>query len=331
MTRVTRMMRLWTAWRPRLRTVAVVGVVAALAVWSVRSAGSLQHTVRQVSALPAPSWPPILVAAGASVLGYVFSAFALHAAAGRRLPLPRTVAVQFAAAVANRFTVGGIGGAAVNGRYLASEGVGLGATGAAVSLTGLAHVLVAAIGIVALGPLVGNLSVGQAMFGARVGGVPVVVVAAAVVALAAWPVAVLVRRRLDGRLRSALADAASALRSIARSPRRLVVLIGSTAAVKATNLVALLAATWAFDGDISGWRIAVVYLVGVPAAEAVPTPGGLGTVDAVLVAGLTHIAGGTVASVVAAVVVYRLLTFWAPIVPGLIASAALRHRLAPAR
>ena len=111
-----------------------------------------------------------------------------------------------------------------------------------------------------------------------------------------------------------------------RNPKRLALLLAATAGVKATNLLALLAATWAFDGDIADWRIAVVYLVGVPIAEAIPTPGGIGGVDAVLVAGLAHFGTSTAGAVVAAVIVFRLLTFWAPIVPGVISAGLLRRQ-----
>ena len=56
-----------------------------------------------------------------------------------------------------------------------------------------------------------------------------------------------------------------------------------------------------------------------------PTPGGLGGFEAALVAGLTalHIAAGPA---VAAVLTFRLLTFWLPIVPGFIAFRWLQRR-----
>ena len=111
-------------------------------------------------------------------------------------------------------------------------------------------------------------------------------------------------------------DARTAAGDLVGHPARLATLIVCTAAVKSSNLLALYAALWAFDGDVATWRVAVVYLVGATAAEIVPTPAGLGTVDAALIAGLvtTGVGGG---ATLAAVIVYRLLSFWAPIVPGL--------------
>lgn len=127
--------------------------------------------------------------------------------------------------------------------------------------------------------------------------------------------------------RSSLNQATQTARDFSHSPLRVGLLLLTVAGVKAANLLALIAALWAFDGDVATWHVIVVYLVGATAAEAVPAPGGLGTVDAVLLGGLVG-TGVSAAAPVAAVAVYRLLSFWAPIVPGLIASGVLHRRMA---
>ena len=308
---------------------AAVGacVVLAAVLWAFESRTSLAHVVGQVAALPAPSWPLIVVAVVAAATSYLCSAVALCAAAGRRLPLGRTVLVQLAAAAANRLTPGGVGGAAVNGRYLTTQGMSAGEASAAITLTAVMHVVVAIAGFLAFAPAVTRLAWVRSRFGLRGWGLLWVLIAVVAVALLIGLGIRALRRRRGDRVAAFLADGLAALASAARHPWRLGALLVTTAAVKVGNLVALLCAMCAFDGDIPDWRVATVYLVGVPAAEAVPTPGGLGTVDAVLVAGLTGV-GGTAAAVVAAVVVFRLLTFWAPIVPGAIASGLLRRRYA---
>ncbi|HBW18669.1 MAG: lysylphosphatidylglycerol synthase domain-containing protein [Streptosporangiaceae bacterium] len=50
-------------------------------------------------------------------------------------------------------------------------------------------------------------------------------------------------------------------------------------------------------------------------AAASPTPGGLGAIEAALVAGLTGV-GLAAGPAVSAVLVYRLATYWLPVVPG---------------
>ena len=63
------------------------------------------------------------------------------------------------------------------------------------------------------------------------------------------------------------------------------------------------------------------YLAGSIVASAAPTPGGLGAAEAALVAGLT-VAGLPQATAVPAVLLFRLMTYWVPILPGWL---ALRH------
>jgi uncharacterized membrane protein YbhN (UPF0104 family) len=309
----------------RVRVVVGGAAVIAITAWAFASRRAVASAVGQVWALPGPSWPPIVIAATAVVASYGFSALALSAAAGRWLPPGRTFLVQLAAAAANRITPGGLGGAAVNARFLTRQGLSVGATSAAISLTAVAHGVVALIGVLVMGPTLAGLPLTGSW-----GGVPFVVVAIAAIAAFAVVGGIALRRRRKGTVPFAVVvrDAWAALISAFHQPGRLIALIAATAAVKAAGLLALYAATQAFDGDVSAWQVAVVYLVGVPAAEAIPTPGGLGTVDGVLVAGLSHMGGDTVGAVVAAVVLFRLLTFWAPILPGVLAGAVLRRRCA---
>lgn len=60
-------------------------------------------------------------------------------------------------------------------------------------------------------------------------------------------------------------------------------------------------------------------------ASAAPTPGNLGAVEAALVAGLTAIRVPP-EQAVAAVLSFRLLTFWLPIVPGAATFRYIQHR-----
>jgi uncharacterized membrane protein YbhN (UPF0104 family) len=316
--------------RGRSRVIAVVlsVLVGIAALWRV--APGLRQASHQVSSLPAPSWPWVAVVAAAIGLSYFFAALALQAAAGSRLPLPRTVLVQLAAAAANRITPAGLGGAAVNARYLTRRGLTTGRAAAAVGVCGLAHIVVAAVGIAIFGPGVAVRAAGW--FFGGLGDVDILWVAAALLVAVIARVVNLRTSRATSTLSKSwvgrtAAEARTAAGDLVGHPGRLATLMVCTAAAKASNLLALYAALWAFDGNVATWRVAVVYLVGATAAEIVPTPAGLGTVDAALIAGLvtTGVSGG---ATLAAVIVYRLLSFWAPIIPGLIASAMLRRRLA---
>ena len=92
-------------------------------------------------------------------------------------------------------------------------------------------------------------------------------------------------------------------------------------------LFALYAAVRAFGGTTPLAAVGAVYLAGSAIGQAAPTPGGLGAVEAVLIAGLVSV-GLDKEIAVPAVLLFRLCTFWIPILPGWGAFTALgRHEM----
>ena len=81
----------------------------------------------------------------------------------------------------------------------------------------------------------------------------------------------------------------------------------------------------AFDGGVSFAPVGAVYLGSSIIAAAAPTPGGLGALEAALVAGLTGVDVDS-GIAVAAVLSYRLLTYWLPILPGWLSFRSLERR-----
>jgi len=61
--------------------------------------------------------------------------------------------------------------------------------------------------------------------------------------------------------------------------------------------------------------VGAVYLAGSAIGQAAPTPGGLGAVEAALIAGLISV-GLDKEVAVPAVLLFRLCTFWLPILPA---------------
>ncbi|MYW20381.1 TIGR00374 family protein, partial [Streptomyces sp. SID2955] len=74
-------------------------------------------------------------------------------------------------------------------------------------------------------------------------------------------------------------------------------------------------------------QVALLYLAASSAAALLPTPGGLGSLDAALAFALTA-AGTPGAGAASAVLGYRLLTVWLPLLPGLLVLAVLVRRKA---
>ncbi len=70
---------------------------------------------------------------------------------------------------------------------------------------------------------------------------------------------------------------------------------------------------------------AAVFLTGEILGGASPMPGGLGVLEGAFVAGLTAF-GVATNQAVAGVLLYRLLTFWLPIIPGAFAFRYLQSQ-----
>ena len=99
-------------------------------------------------------------------------------------------------------------------------------------------------------------------------------------------------------------------------------------ALFALSCFGLLLFLWqSFGGPVPLAQVTLVYLTGVTVSSVIPTPGGLGTVEAVLTAGLTA-AGVPSAAAVSAVLLFRLLTFWLPVPFGWAALSYLERKQA---
>jgi hypothetical protein len=65
-----------------------------------------------------------------------------------------------------------------------------------------------------------------------------------------------------------------------------------------------------------------VAAVPIPRVPPIPTPGGLGSVEAALIVALVAV-GGPVSVATAVVLAYRIITVWVPLVPGALTLGAL--------
>src|SRR6185503_13952703 len=137
-----------------------------------------------------------------------------------------------------------------------------------------------------------------------------------VVVLAALSLALPTTRRLViDRLLPVLRRAFDDLNDVVRRPSKLLLLFGGSVLLSMANMLALYFSIAAFGGGLPLATVGAVYLVAAAVASAAPTPGGLGALEAALIAGL--VAAGLDSEVaVPAVFLFRLATYWLPILPG---------------
>ncbi|MEW2300494.1 lysylphosphatidylglycerol synthase transmembrane domain-containing protein [Streptomyces sp. NPDC006655] len=269
--------------------------------------------------LRSASWPWLLAAAGATCLTWVAAAFTRQGAVIQPLPRWRLLATQLAAGSANHLLPTGLGSGAVNLRFMTVCGVPLATSSAALALYLLAE-SVARVGLMAALffafpdalRLDGLLPAGDAG--------PVL---AAVCALSAAALGVLFgARRVRGPVFRFVRTALSEARSVHARPSRALALWGGSLAFPALQAVGLVAVGQALGLRLPPAHMALAYLAATVAVALIPTPGGLGSVEAALIVALVA-AGGPVAVVTAVVLAYRIITVWVPLLPGALTLGAL--------
>jgi len=275
-----------------------------------------------VDALHHARWPWLVGVALISVGTYLCAAVALMGASGRRLALGRTWAVQVAAAFTNRLLPAGLGGMGTNVRYLEASGALRPAAVAAVALSSVAGFVVHLVGVLMIVPLLGSAHARLRLSGPELPDYwPVLVGVVGALSLAGairW--GALLSRHVAPSLRSTW----RALAGVARRPIAVLALFAGSAGVTAGYALAMVASARAFGIGLPVAVVVAVYLGASAVSSLSPTPGGLGALEAALVAGMTA-AGAATGPAVATVLVYRLVTYWLPVLPGVVAFRSLRR------
>jgi uncharacterized membrane protein YbhN (UPF0104 family)/tRNA A-37 threonylcarbamoyl transferase component Bud32 len=256
-----------------------------------------------------------------SALTYVAAAASLAGFVPERLSAGRTLAAQVAGSFVQLVAPAAIGGVALNTRYLQKSGVRPGLAVASVGasqLVGLGShlLLLLAFGYVTGTERTPSLSPSRTVMGG--------LLAAGVLALVATAVPPL-RKFISTRLRALFAGVVPRMLDVLQRPGKLATGIGGALTLTLAYALCLDASCRAFGGHLAYANVAVVFLAGSAIGSAVPTPGGVGAVEAALTAGLV-LAGLPNEVATPAVLLYRLVTFWLPVLPGWAAFSQLTRR-----
>ncbi|NEC48459.1 flippase-like domain-containing protein [Actinospica acidiphila] len=271
-------------------------------------------------------WGWVAAAVLFSALSYVAAAMALLGFVPERVPFPRTVAAQVAGSFVKIVAPAAVGGVALNTRFLQRAGVRPGLAVASVGASQLfglgCHILM----LLAFGYLTGtektpSLSPSRTVIGG------LLTVAVLVLVVTSVP---FLRKFVVTRVRSLFAGVVPRMLDVLQRPQKLVTGIGGMLLLTACFVMCLDASIRAFGDEstsVSLASVAVVFLAGNALGSAAPTPGGVGAVEATLTVGL--IAVGLPKEVAApAVLLFRLLTLWLPVLPGWLAFNHLTRKAA---
>ena len=266
-------------------------------------------------------WPWLIGVAGAGGLTYLMGAAALMAAAGRRLPILRTLCSQLAAAFTNRVVPAGLGAAATNIRYLELSGMDRPSAVSAVGLNAIGGFSVHSIATVVAVTLLRRRAIALRVPDVDPTWPALLGLVAGCVAIG-WVVWV---RRLHVPVLRGIVVATASAGAILTQPVRLVSLLAANAGVSAAYILALSLTLAAYGVHPGLETVAGVYLASSAIAAVAPTPGGVGPFEAAAVAGFGAL-GVSAGTAVATVITYRLITYWLPVAPGAIGLRFLRRR-----
>lgn len=301
---------------------ATVAILAAggLAVYLLLPEFSSIAEVRSVIGRANLLW--LVIAALCGELAVVANSWTILGSARDPLPVGRTVGVQVAAAFTGRTTIAAVGYYAILMAFL--ERLGVRRTDA-VGVLILNRAATTAVTVVAT--IAGLLVVGNAVPIGHIS-IPwwaIAAVAGLVVAAVAFLASPFGRRRVWSRVMTTIRQLMAAMGPTLRIPLRSVQLIGGEVAFLAFTAAGIVATLYAIGASFSVIQVVAVYIVASNLGQLLPTPGGLGAVEGALVAGLTAI-GIPPSTAIAAALVSRVLSFWLPVLPGIVAFRLLQHR-----
>ncbi|RPK91551.1 MULTISPECIES: lysylphosphatidylglycerol synthase transmembrane domain-containing protein [Streptomyces] len=306
--------------KPRTLFSFIAGAIAAYFLISQVTQADFGAVVEQAE------WGWVAAALGFSALSYVAAAMSLLGFVPERVPFLKTVQAQVAGSFVKIVAPAAVGGVALNTRFLQRAGVRPGLAVASVGASQLfglgCHILLLAL----FGYLTGTERTPDSITPSRTVIAGLLTVAVLVLVVTAVP---FLRKFVVTRVRSLFAGVVPRMLDVAQRPQKLLTGIGGMLLLTGLFVLCLDASIRAFSGpdvpQLSYASIAVVFLAGNALGSAAPTPGGMGAVEGALTLGL--IAVGLPKEVAApAVVLYRVMTLWLPVLPGWIAFNQLTRK-----
>lgn len=260
------------------------------------------------------AWVPAILVA--SFLTYVGAAVNIMGSVPDRIPLVPSVLVQFAGSFINRITPVKVGGMATNVRFLQKNGVDLTSAVAGLGVSTVStmavHMSLLLTAVVFLGRNAGDFIKPPSGTTVLIGLVVVFTLAAGVYFL---PFA---RKLFATKVWPSIRKSGAGLAEVATTPSKAVMLFGGALLMIVSYITALWFSLEAFGGGLGVVAVALVFLGGQALGNLAPTPGGIGATEAAIIAAMTTL-GLDPTTAVSTTFLYRIATFWLPILPGFFA------------
>lgn len=287
-----------------------IALVAAFLYIIAPQFGSFRHAFTNIH-ITHPAWLVLLTAA--SLLTYILTGMIYASLSQVPLKIREASLVQLAASFMSKILPGGVGGTSLNVKYLTRAGMDTADTSA----------IIATQGIIGFGMFIIPLTIFLILNGQGLSQlvhvklrlmhfiIGILIVAVVVILLA-------VIRKLREFTTKHVFKFIESIRNITTPGRELGLAALSSLAVTLAYIACLYAAFRAFGIPLGISAAIFVYASAVIARSAVPTPGGLGPLEAAMIGAMVGL-GANKEQAFAAVLLYRLATFWLPIPFSLLA------------
>jgi len=266
-----------------------------------------------VSAIRNANWSWVLLGVAVSAMTYIGAATALWACADRSVSFRNLLLLQLAYTYAATTTPAGVGGLALTTRFLRKNGLSTARATATVAMQQAVQVITHVVLLIIFSAAAGASADLSHFVPSKT--VLYLFAGVALGLVGAFLLVPVLRRWVQMTVRPRLKEVMDDLAKLARQPQRLSVIVLGCATVTLGNAGALSASIQAFGGGATFIAVTIVTMVGGTLASSAPTPGGVGAVEAALIGGLA--AFGLPATVgVPAVLLYRVITCWVPVLIG---------------
>jgi glycosyltransferase 2 family protein len=302
----------------------VFGIGTLIGIWAI--IGVLADVRASLDVIKGASWGWVALAFVLAQLPMVAEAWAVIGAVPGQLPFGRCVALE----TSNTFTalVGGdVAVLAVWVRFFQRQGydAAVAVSSGAIASTA-SWVVKGLLFLVSIGFAAGSFHVPASSGGHQTAiWIVIGVVLAVGIAVALISLVPRLRRLASSRIRPYLASIWASVKTIATEPRKIIYVLAGSALSQLLVAMALGVSLHAVGQQAGIATLLVVITMASVIGGAVPVPGGLGVVEAGLIAGLTS-AGVPQDQAVAAVFIQRLFTAYLPPIWGWAILAWMRRR-----
>lgn len=264
-----------------------------------------------IDSLKEVRWLPVGIALLASLLTYVASAFVVYVLASKRLRFMPTVLVQFASSFVSKIIPGGIGSATINIQFMRKHKLSTGEiSGILISERLLGFVsLAVATALISLFATTKSQVLPELSIASWAVWLTIIV-------LAVGAIVVYKKKSLRQKLLSVATDTLHKAAELYKEPKKLAFSLLGASLISLCYILCLHFSLVALGARLSLLPLCIVYISSVIAKSASPTPGGLGALEVAMALALQGFAVQPEIAY-AAVIVYRMVTYWLPLPLGI--------------